>query len=337
MTTRLAPAAAMVAGLVATGAGPEAQQRPEFRGATDLVSLYVTATDEDGRLVTDLTREDFVIKDEGKAQPIAFFSATLEPFTAVVMLDRSGTMKPHFGLVRDAAIEFVRQMWPDDRARVGSFADEIRLGPADFTSDKNVLFNVLRFDLQDGGASPAWSAIDHSMTALANEPGRRVVLVLTDGKDDPLYGQPVTRLGDLLDRTEREDIMIYAVGFAAVSRAGSRIGPFGLPTGRGPVTGRRTFFTVPRAQPPDPALEDMADNSGGGYFEPEEDTDLQRTFARVAEELHRQYWLGFVPPKLDGKTHDVTVEVRRRGVKARARKSYVASTDGAQRAPGGAR
>ena len=68
----------------------------------------------------------------------------------------------------------------------------------------------------------------------------------------------------------------------------------------------------------------MAENSGGGYFEPEEDTDLERTFARVAQELHRQYWLGFVPPKLDGKVHDVKVEVKRRGLKVRTRKSYVA-------------
>jgi Ca-activated chloride channel family protein len=306
-----------------------AQQRPLFRGATNLVSLYVTVTDDDGRLVADLTEDDFVIKDEGKEQPIAFFSATLEPFTAVVMLDRSGTMKPHYGQVRDAAIEFVRQMWPEDRARIGSFGDEIRLTPREFTSDKNALFNMLRFDLQSGGASPAWSAIDRSMNALADQPGRRVVLVLTDGKDEPSYGQPVTRLGDLLKRTEREDIMVYAIGFTAVSGADARSGPFGLPMGRGlPPPGRRQFFQVRRVQPPDPALKDMAENSGGGYFEPEEDADLERTFARVAEELHRQYWLGFVPPSLDGKVHDVKVEVRRRGLTVRTRKSYVAGSSG---------
>jgi Ca-activated chloride channel family protein len=305
-----------------------AQQRPSFRGATDLVSLYVTVTDEDGRLVPDLTEDDFIVKDEGKEQPIAFFSATLEPFTAVVMLDRSGTMKMHYGQVRDAAIEFVRQMWPEDRARIGSFGHEIRIGPPHFSSDKNLLFNLLRFDLQDGGPSPAWSAIGRSMDALANEPGRRVVLVLTDGRDEPIYGQPYTPLGDLLDRTEREDIMIYAVGFSAdLGDGGSSV--FGLPTGRGlPPPGRRQFFRVRRSQPPDPALKDMAENSGGGYFEPEEDTDLERTFARVAQELHRQYWLGFVPPELDGKVHDVEVEVKRRGLTVRTRRSYVAGSTG---------
>jgi hypothetical protein len=77
-------------------------------------------------------------------------------------------------------------------------------------------------------------------------------------------------------------------------------------------------------QPPDPALKDLAEISGGGYFELKEKDDLRETFRRVAEELHRQYWMGFTPSRLDGKEHEIEVTVKRRGLDVRARKHYVA-------------
>ena len=68
-------------------------------------------------------------------------------------------------------------------------------------------------------------------------------------------------------------------------------------------------FVAPN-EPPDPALKDLAKASGGGYFElKEEKDDLRATFARVIDELHRQYWLGFVPVTLDGKVHEIDVRV----------------------------
>jgi hypothetical protein len=80
-------------------------------------------------------------------------------------------------------------------------------------------------------------------------------------------------------------------------------------------------------QPPDPALRDLASISGGGYFELGEDDDLNETFARVAEELHQQYWLGFVPSSLDGRVHDIEVDVRPRGLEVRARQTYRAGPE----------
>ena len=89
-------------------------------------------------------------------------------------------------------------------------------------------------------------------------------------------------------------------------------------------SGRGTFGP-PRVQPPDPALKDIAEESGGGYFELGPEEDLSGTFARVAEELHRQYWLGFTPTKLDGKSHKLEVKVRGADLKVRARQNYVAA------------
>jgi hypothetical protein len=75
---------------------------------------------------------------------------------------------------------------------------------------------------------------------------------------------------------------------------------------------------------PDAGLARVAEETGGGYVEIRAGEDLGAAFARVADELHSQYLLGFEPPKRDGKTHDIDVRVSQRGMKARARKDYVA-------------
>ena len=76
---------------------------------------------------------------------------------------------------------------------------------------------------------------------------------------------------------------------------------------------------------PDPGLRTLADEGGGGYFELRPTGDLSAAFARVADELHRQYLLGFVPAALDGTVHTIEVRVRRPDLTARARKSYLAA------------
>jgi hypothetical protein len=78
---------------------------------------------------------------------------------------------------------------------------------------------------------------------------------------------------------------------------------------------------------PDPGLAVVAEQTGGGYTEIRYGQDLGAAFARVADELHSQYLLGFAPPKRDGKVHDLDVRVSQRGVKPRARKNYVAPKD----------
>jgi hypothetical protein len=89
-------------------------------------------------------------------------------------------------------------------------------------------------------------------------------------------------------------------------------------------------------QKPDPGLPKIAAETGGGYFELTRTDALVSTFARVADELHHQYVLGFTPPKLDGKTHKLEVKIAKSGMKARARKNYVATRAG-EGTPGGER
>ena len=95
-------------------------------------------------------------------------------------------MKPNFDLEQRAAEAFVRAMLPADKARIGSFGKSIQLDPPDFTSDHEALTKILRNDLQQDGPTPLWNAVDTAIDKLLLEPGRRVVLVFTDGVDMPL-------------------------------------------------------------------------------------------------------------------------------------------------------
>lgn len=284
---------------------------PQFRSTVRTVPVYVTVVGDDGRLVTDLTRDDFEVYDDGERQPITVFSNAAQPITVVMMIDRSGSVRASFRLIQDAAAAFVRRLRPADKARIGSFANRVQVDPRAFTGDRDELLQIIYTELQDSGATPLWNAIDVAMTALLHEEGRRVVLVFTDGRDSPLTSRR-TNLSedDVRERAVREDVMVYGIGLTGTQR-GPGGGGSGLP-----------FGGVEQA--PDEGLVRLAAVSGGGYFPIRSASNLGETFARVADELHRQYLLGFVPAKLDGRTHRIEVRLAREGLTARARQSYVA-------------
>src|SRR5262245_20497721 len=153
----------------------EPQQQPTFRTGAKTVAVYATVTDKDGRLVPDLTREAFEVRDNGKPQSLSVFASETQPITVVMMVDRSGSMRGNFGLVERAAEEFVRGLGPEDKARIGSFSDRIVIQPEEFTSDHQQLIGVLRSDMPVTGPTPLWNAIDDAMTALRGREGRKVV------------------------------------------------------------------------------------------------------------------------------------------------------------------
>jgi VWFA-related protein len=324
---RIAVVAALLAAPFAVRAGTQAP----FKSGASTVAVYTTVTDLKGRLVPDLDRDRFEVYDEGKLQPITAFANEIQPITVVMMLDRSLSMLGNFALVEEAASAFVDRLLPEDKAKIGSFSDRVQVDPREFTSDKDVMREILKSQLQPPGPTPLWNALGVAMTALLHQQGRRVVLVFTDGMDQPLNGAAhnVT-FKDVVRRSEQEDVMIYAIGLAGhVPFAG-----FGRPDGSGGrgrgggggIGGIGGWGGIKnREDKPDPGLQVLAQASGGGYFELTATDDLSPTFERVADELHRQYLLGFVPQKLDGKAHKLEVRVKGEGLSARARRTYVAA------------
>jgi VWFA-related protein len=331
VTARHACAAAAAALLTVSVASVVAlqqaeQQPPIFKSGARTVAVYATVSDATGRLVPDLAREDFEIYEDGKLRPLTLFASENQPISIVVMLDRSGSMKTNFRFVQSAAEQFIRRLMPGDKARIGSFASKIQLAPEDFTNNQDELIRILRSELQPEGPTPLWNAVDASMSALTEQPNRHVVLVFTDGADNPgNFKTNNLTLMDVMERGQKEDVMVYAIGLESRmppmggSGGGMQRGGFG--TGG---FGNSNAFGIQR---PDAGLPTIAAETGGGYFELRGADNLTATFSRVAEELHRQYALGFEPAKLDGKSHKLEVKVKKGGAKVRARKHYVAARE----------
>lgn len=315
----LIPTAFAVGALCVPVAG---QQQAPFRSGASTVAVYTTVTDSTGRLVPNLTQDDFEIYDNGKLQPITLFATETQPISVIVMLDRSGSMKDSYRLVSLGAEEFIKRLLPADKARIGSFATKIEISPEEFTSDRRVLIDILRAELQPDGPTPLWNAANAAIRELLPQEGRKVVLLFTDGVDSPgNFKTNNLSVMDVIDRATREDVMLYTIGLESRLPFGRTQSPMAGGFGGGFGGGGGNGMT----QRPDPGLPKIAAETGGGYFELTRADDLKSTFARVIDELHQQYALGFAPAKLDGKTHDLEVKLKVKGMKARARKSYYAA------------
>lgn len=277
------------------------QQNPTFRIGTQIVPVYATVQDRNGRLVPDLTREDFEVFDSGQPVAITVFSNDIQPITVVVLLDMSGSMANRLLRVREGALHFIRALRQEDRARIGTFGAEIGISPW-LTSDKARLERILQGELWPGGGTPLWGGLDAALASLDGEAGRRVVLTLTDGvASGALPGYDVSQQ-DVERKTLGGGFMIYAIGLAGLEK---------LPN----------TALMPSL---DQQMVRLVDHTGGGHFELANDDDLEATFSRVAEELRHQYLIGFVPASRDGRTRPIEVRTRDRDLRVRARQSYVA-------------
>ena len=291
----------LAAALALAGAASAAlfAQGPTFKTGTEIVSLFVTAADAQGRLVPDLTKDDFEILDNNKPQPIVYFENVIQPISVVVMLDTSGSMTGSISLLKEAAEQFLLRLLPADQGRVGAFNDKIQIS-ARFTNDRDELIGDVK-ELDFGNGTRLWDAVLMSLDELKGVEGRRVVLVFTDGEDT----ESRTRFGTTVDRARMDEAMVYAIGLESNYFNGQR---------------------MVRSEP-DGGLRKIADETGGGYFELKKTADLAPTFTRVAQELHAQYVMGFTPTVLDGKVHKLSVRIKNPGMTARARRSYLAAAD----------
>jgi VWFA-related protein len=305
---------AVLAAFVLAGSAASLQQ-PTFRGTSDAVRVFVTVTDRDGRLMTTLKQEDFEIRDEGKPQPITLFDNSPQPVRLIVLIDVSGSMEGNLSLLRAAADQLFARLGPSDVARVGTFGRDVIISPT-FTRDVNELRRALPTSIASDAPTPLWRAVDEAITAFDDDDERRsVILVLSDGKDSGPIGfrQRFVSQAEVIDRARVEDAMVYGIGMR--SRRARPAGPIG--------PGDLQAALI--ADLPDSGLALVAEESGGGYTEIRAGQDLGEAFARVVDELHSQYLIGFAPPKRDGKVHDLDVRiVTQRGLKPRARKNYVA-------------
>lgn len=276
----------------------------QIKVSTQTVPLYVTVTDKDRRLVPGLVREDFEVYDNGKLQTLTNFDNQPTPISVVAMLDTSGSMTLALDLVKQAAEQFFIRLLPMDAAKVGAFNDKLEIHPPaglPFTNNRDQLIRLMKEELDFGYPTRLFDALDFGMEQLRDVEGRKVVLVFTDGEDT----SSKIGSGEVLERARLEEVMIYSVGLENEYFDGQR---------------------MVRVSP-DRALRRLSEETGGGHFvlRYKERDRLGETFTRVAQELHSQYVLGFTPQTLDGKVHKLEVRLKKPGLGARSRKSYVAS------------
>jgi VWFA-related protein len=309
------PAGRIAAGLAmacaaAAGVALLAQQSASFRSSVDTVAVYAAVRDASGQLARGLTQDDFEVFDNGEPREITVFSNAVQPITIALLIDRSGSIEGQASHVTAAASTFVRDLLPDDRASISTLSWDCQ----PLTTKKDTLTATLGGLFPEDIGSPIWAALDRVISNLGQEVGRRAILMFSDGKDtgftidpparwrvngpcQPSRGGHNARRDDVAKRAELEGMITYAVSVE---------GPGGVNSGD---------------------LESLARGSGGQLYQLKKDSELTEAFNSIADDLHGQYLIGFVPAVFDRQVHRIEVRTKRSGITVRARMNYLASHD----------
>jgi Ca-activated chloride channel family protein len=301
---------------------------------TGLVTVPVKVMDRGGKYVPNLTRRDFRVFENGVEQRVAYFATVDQPFTVVLLIDTSGSTHFKIEEMQNAAISFVNQLKDQDSVMVMSFDDSIRT-LCEPSSDRDTLIQAIR-RTRTGGGTRLYDAVHQVIRQkLKSISGRKAVVLFTDGVD-------TTSGNASYDSTIREvqesDAAVYSVAY---DTSGDVIGPGGMRLpGRGRVIlgipGSGGGIGFPGAGGPgsspadykraDEYLHEITFESGGQYYRGDTIVGLSAAFSELAEELRRQYSIGYYPPAgQSGQRRDIKVRVNQPGLVVKARDNYIYS------------
>src|SRR5829696_2523933 len=326
-------------------AGPEEVDAGDIvRVNTTLVTIPVSVMDRDGRYVPTLQKEEFRIWEDGVEQDVAFFQSVDKPFSVVLMLDTSPSTQFRLEDIQDAAISFVNQLRSDDKVMVVSFNDDVKI-LSEFTTDRNRLQRAIQRSKTDDGTR-LYDAVDMVINQqLSRVQGRKAIVLFTDGVDTT--SRRASFESNIMDAQEL-DALIYPVqydtsqdmnaGNIPVGRpidiwgqilggifgggGGMHRGGGGYPRGRG--TGRGDYEFAEQY------LRELANSTGGREYRADSLQNMSYAFANVAEELRRQYSIGYYPkrPPQAGQRRQIKVRARQPNLAVRARDSYIFNPSG---------
>ena len=279
------------------------------------ITVHAVVQDSSGARVRNLARDDFEILTDGQPRPLAEFSAEEPPLSMVLLIDVSvstipripGAIESSFGpeSVANAVESMTQRLRPGDRVRVGSTGAHVTIGQAFLTLPKQVADAAAAAieapPAERHGPSPVWDAIDAGVTALDKEPGRRGILILTDGR-----------------ATGNRRSLAYAAQRASIGR--TTVTAVSPPSTR---VLRVTDKTAIRVEP-GALLQRLADFTGGLFLPhtPEPGGTVDMLFERGLNDLRECYTLTFrVPP--DGRLHALDVRVKKPGLVVRSRRVFL--------------
>jgi VWFA-related protein len=309
---------------------------------TAFVTVPVSVLDRQGRFIPNLDKKDFRVFENGVEQPIAFFEPTEKPFTVALLLDTSASTRFHLWEIKEAAIAFAKQLRPQDRVLVVAFSDEVLL-LTEATSDLKVVSEVIDVNANAGSSTRLYDAVNLVINERLNKiQGRKAIVLFTDGVDTSSY---LATYQSTLREAEELDALIYPIQYDTTDymRAMQGAGNVTITTttsGNWPFPGSSTSQTVygaPNNGQPLPGtskadyeranqyLISMAERTGGRLHKANDVTQLAQAFSSIAEELRRQYSIGYYPQ--NGTDQDerrqIKVSVDRSNVAVRARNSYL--------------
>ncbi len=331
-----------VAAVLVAGAGLalKAQTPPvdggfRFRTRVDLVNVTATVTDATGRFVSGLRREDFLVYEDGEPQQVTHFSNERVPVSLGIVLDTSGSMAGEKLEAAQAALDrFLDELLaPEDEIFLYRFSNDPVLVQG-WTSDRGRLRRALGH-LRAAGGTALYDTVAEALPLV--ETGRhpkKALLVISDGNDTSSH----TTLAALKQLIRESEALVYAIGIdgraaPTFTTPPMRVPPIPLPL---PIPGRRgpRPWPVPGGSPGrvgddrvnGAVLRSLTDDSGGRTEIVRTARDLDPATASIADELSKQYSLGYPARGLrDGRWHSIQVEIRDRSYRVRARRGYVAT------------
>ena len=294
-------------------------QEAVFKAGVAVVEVATTVTDGDGRFVRDLTKDDFIVYDDGRPQDIVVFSSERRPVSLGVLLDVSVSMSDEqLAIARSAIDQFVELLGDGNQLFLMEFASRGRM-LQDWTQDRRLFSaalaraNQVPLTAVDQSQSNAVGRTINSGTAVFDAVAygldfaakgthqKKAVLILSDGVDT----SSKRTVREVQSAIRSSEVLVYALGVEG-----------GLTKGRIGMT-----YNLVDAR----SLRRLTDDTGGRTEVVDGVKNLARATARLAEEFNQQYVIGYAtPPDRDGRWHDIKVEVRKGGTSVRARSGYVA-------------
>lgn len=307
-----------------------AQDDEVIKVDSSLVHLNVGVADAKGRPITNLSKENFTVYEDGVKQNITRFEPTVTPFSVVIILDMSGSTLGFREIIRQSAVRFIEALGPEDRVAVVEFYDKINLRN-DFTTNRKTIIDSI-YAANGRGKTQLYKALDFSLEKLSKEGKRRkAVIVLTDGVDTSVRDDD----RNFLEKFKPADIptAIKPETNEALNRVlnksdiqGVTIYPLALPTGdpfklADPTPIQIAMFSSARSR-----LQILADRTGGTLNTINRLEEMGRIYAAVAADLRALYTVEYqsTNDKRDGKWRSVKIEVNNPELISRTRQGYFA-------------
>ncbi len=251
--------------------GATGSEIPTISVNVRLVNVFVNVTDEKGAPVPGLTRDDFALSEDGHAEKVAVFDRESElPLEIVLAMDTSGSVRKDLSLEQEAARHFVHALLrPVDHLDLMEFADNVR-ETVFFTNRLSRIDHGLN-DMGSGGATALYSGVYLASQSLALRPGRKVLVVISDG-GNTVKG---TSYNQALEQALRGEVMVYPIIDVPIEASAGR-----------DLAGEHALIT-------------LAQETGGKYYYADSGA-LAKTFAQLSEDLRTQYLLAYYPSNRQG-------------------------------------